>query len=450
MLVALNARHLAGAAEPLFPRLSYLLFDVTGGGSAIWTYLPLFFGPALSELALGVAFDTPRKTSPGSISAIEHGLSSLPRFSPHLSTLRLNLSDLSGCKAVTKLLSRLPSLHVIDLRTDPISSSRLLQIMSLSSLDGLGLQLSSRATKAIKTAPQGTSNAFFAGLRSLDLRAHSLKSEDQFSCAREFLEQTQPKNLESISLSGFGFKHDEECYILRSLCRSLVEIIPPDNLKSFTVICKIHEDLRPMRILFDRIEPLLSFHKLEIFSFTCRGSRAPSFHLDDNKLEQCAIAWPQLRQLVLIGNDSNTRRNAVRPSFLGLRSLVSHCRHLEILNLDFDLSDVCIMLPLNRRPAEGLENRLIQKLGVRYSHAGDGGAVAAVLLDLFPNLASVDYHQNNRDNFEWDRVNSLLPVLSAVRGWGWPVLPSTGDNRDYINLWSQWYNDKPRVTVTYM
>jgi hypothetical protein len=163
---------------------------------------------------------------------------------------------------------------------------------------------------------------------------------------------------------------------------------------------------------------------LEDVSFSIRyGLEA----IDNSLMKDMALAWPRLRTLRLMSfyNASRWHSNV---NLEGLIQLAQHCRVLESVSHEFDVS-----LPTTWiHPGNGIRNESSTFLHVGRSRITDPVAVVAVLSDVFPNLRlSHRWHPREAPTWDvtedvndpvfiemskrWEQVDKLLEIRQQER-----------------------------------
>lgn len=176
----------------------------------------------------------------------------------------------------------------------------------------------------------------------------------------------------------------------------------------------------PRTLTLDALRPLFAFPHLTDLKLRCWGG----FLLDDNAMQDLAMAWPLVETLML-----ETVRADDRPHVATIHALVPlarHCPHLKSLVFDFDAASV-VYAPAATR---GVRQHSLSDLSVEFSPIKSARVVAAFLSALFPNLrviGSDDAAEYDGPDAEeemdaartrqqkWRQVERLLPMLRFAR-----------------------------------
>ena len=123
--------------------------------------------------------------------------------------------------------------------------------------------------------------------------------------------------------------------------------------------------------------PLLCSNLEHISLYIRYGQEA----IDNSLMKDMALRWPRLRSISLSSTYRDSRWH-LSANLEGLVYLAQHCRMLELVNCQFDVS-----LPTTSvDPASGIRNESLTGLYVHRSRIIDPVAVATLLSDVFPNL----------------------------------------------------------------
>jgi hypothetical protein len=213
---------------------------------------------------------------------------------------------------------------------------------------------------------------------------------------------------------------------IESLSIELSTIPPPQELHNFLTI--VHQssfrDTLTAVALYDdeewdedvpashtieahTLSPLLQCPNLEDISFGIRyGQQA----IGNSLMEDMASAWPRLRNLSLTSFYGDNRRE-YNINLKGLIHLAQYCRALESVRCQFDMS-----LPTDSmHPGNGIRIESLTHLCIGRSHITDPLAVAALLSDVFPNLAVFHYGGSEEMGNLWAVVDKLLEMKRQER-----------------------------------
>ena len=159
-----------------------------------------------------------------------------------------------------------------------------------------------------------------------------------------------------------------------------------EHIKELSIEASI-EPTREGRFNEQHLEPLFALRSLVTLKLHLRCT----FDLDDAVLGRAAKAWPSIRVLDL-GPGSVRRDESARvPTLAALVPFAQHCPELQKLGFALDAD-------LSRVPSGGLHDperagvqRKLTLLRVGRARISDPRGVASFLLDVFPQLQSVDY-----------------------------------------------------------
>jgi hypothetical protein len=169
------------------------------------------------------------------------------------------------------------------------------------------------------------------------------------------------------------------------------------------------EDAVPPSITMDTISPLLAVSQLahlEIDGY--------SLELSDSNLADMANAWPGIHTLHLPFMGAGTQR----PSVLSLQMLSQRCPELRFLTLPLDTTEFAIF-PQQETTRMSVSLHRLQILTV----AGTDDAwelrramhLARVIDHLFPYLAKVCAHGDEREGGWWAQVHQMVKMCQSVR-----------------------------------
>ncbi|KAJ7608918.1 hypothetical protein DFH06DRAFT_1485949 [Mycena polygramma] len=133
------------------------------------------------------------------------------------------------------------------------------------------------------------------------------------------------------------------------------------------------------------------------------------FDLDDATLLQLAVAWPDLAELSLTHNLTNTRPQLTLRS---LHAIARHCPYLQTLTLEFNAMNI----PLHIGDAPVVQHAL-SELGVAGSSIAASPPVARYLSRLFPNLADIATIREDEDNEEPEELDEHAREIGFHRLW---------------------------------
>ena len=404
-----------GLRGPLLPNLRVLSASSCVRGTPP---IECLFGPRMEKLSIG--YQDPTLTS---------SLTYLHPFSPHLTSICLDVPDQYAMDRVVAVLSKLRDLHTV--------------VVSCGARDRDPLRLTSEFCDAVAVLPvlktlrlsyllppQGrpfsaTSSTNpplrFASLESLSFLLHR---HEATALLLPLLREMNLSGLEEFALrfpTTGGNTHDPAP--LGELASLLRRQVPHGQLKRLILHCQTCAGTSSLSM--NAFRPLCAFGALE--ELTVPACLA----LDDGAVEELAQAWPKLTRLhaaTIPGQRQRDSRND-RPTLQALSHLVRHCPDLRQLYFEFDSSKTELSLIPNVRPGGGASNTKVRQLGVGCSlvlpdrYRDDQKLVeysfnvAAFLVDIFPNLSGLRAASGSLHSRVWDSVSAFVGQLSIVNGW---------------------------------
>ncbi|KAG2140955.1 uncharacterized protein EDB93DRAFT_1105867 [Suillus bovinus] len=276
-----------------------------------------------------------------------------------------------------------------------IQHSRCLQTLTLT-VDG---------SNKMEIQPPGDMPLEFGALENLKL------SGVRLAHCKSFLDQVAMPQLAVLEIHYFGAaKPAEITGLIKSLSTACNTIA---FLKEITVVAHSHHNwnhLEPGDQLHSNIfRPLLKFRSLHCVQFMNIGE----YCLDDEFLEDIAVAWPDLRMLKFAA-ETHARG---RVTLTGMLSLATRCKSLRFLQLTFDARH---FPTLPRAPDGNLELWTMQTtlrwLHVECSKVSEASHLHLLLAVLFPNLACLYYspHCSGADP-AWGRLKTAWRNLKIRR-----------------------------------
>ncbi|KAG2364644.1 hypothetical protein BDR07DRAFT_1354750 [Suillus spraguei] len=200
----------------------------------------------------------------------------------------------------------------------------------------------------------------------------------------------------------------------------LLELLPlqlsRESLKCISLhTVSAHQNDDPVINPFS-LKPLFSFKNLLILELS--GAILPG--LDNDGLQKLAVAWPQLRVLILL--QKSGLYHAPQVDLSGLVLLLEHCPELHQLTLSVNAIVDTKAPPAP--PISSISNKLITSINFSNSPITKTAEVAAFLSAIVPNLretlswtgevtcpgGSVQEYRRR-----WDSVAELVRVFSEVR-----------------------------------
>jgi len=177
------------------------------------------------------------------------------------------------------------------------------------------------------------------------------------------------------------------------------------------------EDLVPNYALeVHALEPLFACSNLESLKI-----RTPFTYrrIDNALLAKVASVWLQLQELDFVVDYCSFHHASA--DLVGLVHL-SKCSCLHSVSLAFDVSLSHTMLSMDR-PGNGICHETLTTLCVGYSPITNPRAVASVLLDVFPNISSIDmwegYGNEDQEHVDmcssWVKMKELYASFVGIR-----------------------------------
>ncbi|KAJ6533484.1 hypothetical protein B0H19DRAFT_1185993 [Mycena capillaripes] len=235
----------------------------------------------------------------------------------------------------------------------------------------------------------------FPALRHLDLHADNHKS------ALNFMTALHNAPLQTLSASvGESSTINSVAFL-----STIPSYISPCHLSSIALFLrerdydKVSANLAMYIMTSDVVRPLLAFPNLRKVEL----SSPLGFRLDDDFVEEMALAWSEIEDLSIEGG-------VFIPTIMALHSLSRHCPRLQYLSLTVDASNVEMDHPAG-------SPRVIQS-ALTFWHAQNSPItspvqVAHLLSSIFPSLSKICY--GSRDKDEWEQVENLVPTYAAIR-----------------------------------
>ncbi|KAJ6467104.1 hypothetical protein C8R47DRAFT_1056225 [Mycena vitilis] len=150
---------------------------------------------------------------------------------------------------------------------------------------------------------------------------------------------------------------------------------------------------------------LTGFANMEILSIMS----PVGFDLDDDTFLQLAVAWPDLVELSLTHNLTNTQPQLTLRS---LHALARHCPYLQILALEFNAMNI----PLHIGDEPVVQHEL-SELGVAGSSIAAAPPVARYLSRLFPILTDITTIREDEDNEDPEELEEHAREIGFHRLW---------------------------------
>jgi hypothetical protein len=170
-------------------------------------------------------------------------------------------------------------------------------------------------------------------------------------------------------------------------------------------------DFGPHNLLHSHIfRPLLKYRRLSTVKFGDIGR----YCLDDEFIEDVAVAWPGLRELKFASEKLQT----TDVTFAAMLSLASKCRSLRSLQLSFNAEDFPTLpnAPDGTRELWPTQTAL-HELHAAHSTVWDASSFHVILAVMFPSLARLNrYDPIRRDNLiAWRKTKELWEQLLKQR-----------------------------------
>jgi hypothetical protein len=150
--------------------------------------------------------------------------------------------------------------------------------------------------------------------------------------------------------------------------------------------------------------PLLRYRRLSTVKFGDIGE----YCLDDEFIEDVAVAWPGLRELKFASEKLHT----TDVSFAAMLSLASKCRSLHSLQLSFDATDFPT-LPYAPGGELWPTQTALHELHVGHSTVSEASSFHVLVAVVFPSLARLTYY--GQFHVEWRKIEELWKQLLKQR-----------------------------------
>lgn len=228
-----------------------------------------------------------------------------------------------------------------------------------------------------------------------------------FPCLKSLTCTQSPEFIQASrlpALQSFTIKHVDG---LRDSLNALREHCTPDLMRRVTIDCP--EKLKGLSFPKD-MQGLLDLHALEHVSISGFG-----WGLGDDALETIAVAWPNLKTL-LVRDASRSKPTTL----FGLVPLVRHCPDLASISVNLSFHQPSISQ--RDLPEIGCSNLHLETVHFQdsYIEGLESDAVAAFLSHLLPNLRRINlYHwgpvgRPPSSIQKWSRVEKLLKVSAGA------------------------------------
>ncbi|KAJ7165587.1 hypothetical protein C8R43DRAFT_1061545 [Mycena crocata] len=391
----LQALDMCMDTQVFMPKLSDLSW---GPEKPVLSFVRRFFGPQIQRINLTL------DNSNTALSLLPYTRSSCPRVS---------VFELEGLK------SDPPTARVL---SDTICGWQYLRELRIASLDEAGLthiaNLDCLTKLNLYSLKEGQLHPpdFLHGLSFPALTSLLLTCDTARFCS-DFIRGISSRQLEELSIYPSG---SWTASAWTEVLTSIHDCLDHDTLGSIDVD-QWGERSRPVNtapyiLSSDSLRPLLSFKHLHHLAFQMYHG----VDVDDDFLEEIAIAWPDLISLES-GTDLKIRE---RPSAT-LDCLIHFARHspsLENLGIRMDVSgDVPQFSHIPGQRIDHCLNSLRVGTSPIAASSTSTTEVAAFLSNLFPDLECLFSYDGNltgaleayRDS--WSRVSDMLPIFCLVR-----------------------------------
>lgn len=291
-----------------------------------------------------------------------------------------------------------------------LDSKSLVHIASLPNLLTLDAPLS-----ALQTSREILPLVPFPALKNIHAYFSCITDADGF-----FKRLSSSSRLESIAVDVSTISPFQQ---LRSFLTTVHQRCSHDTLTSFSLDDSGEmavDALLPHSIEADVLTPLLQFPNLEN---VCIHIHYGYDTIDNSLILDMALAWPHLRKISLgIYHQAHWRSKIDLESLL---HLAQHCRTLESVKYEFDVSLPTTSIYSGERLGNGIRNESTTHLSVGRSSITDPAAVAALLSNVFPNLMLLHtwhlseswYYSDDEEDPEfietckrWAEVDELLTI----------------------------------------
>ncbi|KAJ7614436.1 hypothetical protein FB45DRAFT_802342 [Roridomyces roridus] len=375
--------------EHLFPNIESLQWYTKQ--SHVFSNYPLFLGPRLTTLDLGVCQSVVHLTM----------LLGLATQCPRLQEVTIRCSELEPSPQLQAF--SFVAMHLKELRTlnvPCLDGPSLDHLSSLASLEFMALVRQPvfdipSVPARIQAEDRHVPGEMMMNISLSDTRAVSeALSRFQARSVRMLIIELPRDTPATVFL--------ECCSVVAAQCRGR----PPSSLtircKSFPKITHTADQIAVYKVPAALLSPLFIFENL-----TSVHLAAPvGFDLDDDSVGSLARAWPRIHYLSLVSSMSKTVRS--HATLLALLSFAEHCPFLSSLTLSLDAKVVPTIAsgPDTPRP----QQRALYSLVVYDSPIDSPLAVAVFLSSLFSRLRNVSSRGELIDlAAQWRAVDKALP-----------------------------------------
>ncbi|KAF7331042.1 hypothetical protein MVEN_02444500 [Mycena venus] len=298
--------------------------------------------------------------------------------------------------------------HLTDLSIPNLDEAGFMHIARLPSLSGLNLR--SAKDTMLPYPPEFLTGSSFPALKYLFLGCETVRF-----CAG-LVQVISSPNFESLSIRpltswttvAWGELHTTLRDCFNNSAFQTIEVDGEEDESSHPV------DITPYALSSDALRPLLEIKTLTSVSYQIY----PGLDVDDEFLEEMALAWPDLQSLHFSTEVFQTQQP--RATLKCLIAFAQHCLELSALGLCMDATDVP---EFTQVPGDRVSNWLNSlEVGASPINATKEAHIAAFISNLFPQLeylipfSSVLVPEAFSSHAKsWRRVEDMIPVFASVR-----------------------------------
>ena len=301
---------------------------------------------------------------------------------PYLSHLQLNADVAPFSSIIVSAMSTAirSFMHLVSVRTGslPITDQAFYHLAELPHLEAINVRIPDTITEA--SFRRSRFGEIFPGLREARFIHPS-----SLGIISLLVQRIHSPRLDIISAELF-----KKALILVDDIMTFFSIVVSKNNAERIKELGIEASIEPTpegRFNEQHLEPLFALRSLVTLKLHLRCR----FDLDDAALGRAAKAWPSIRVLDL--GPGSVRNDSRVPTLAALVPFAQHCPELQKLGfaLDADLSRVPSELRDSQAGIAACIQQKLTLLKVGRARISDPRGVASFLLDVFPQLRSVDY-----------------------------------------------------------
>ncbi|KAJ6544248.1 hypothetical protein B0H19DRAFT_1076383 [Mycena capillaripes] len=294
--------------------------------------------------------------------------------------------------------------HLTDLSVPNLDKAGFIHVAGLNSLTSLSL--SDAKTTALLHPPEFLSGPTFPVLENLFVCCETARfcgGVIQVISSRR-LRRLSVQQMTSWTTSAWQELHTTFRDCLDNTTLTSIDVEEPEN--SDRVV-----DTTSYVLSADALRPLLAFKNLHGITYQL----IPCLDVDDDFLEEMALAWPRL-DVLQFGSEVLIREQP-RATLKCLVAFARHCPNLTLLGIRMDASHVPNFTQV---PRQRISNSLdTLDVGTSTINSDTEARVAAFVSNLFPELESLSWFSSpslpESHSTSWRRVSNMVPVFCEMR-----------------------------------